>query len=313
MDHAVIRLLLNLNKDTHVLVLAQSRVRNFLKNKAQALYYNSVDLPGVEFTESLFLAKLKRLRELMENDDELLRKDVFDIFYGKSLQDNQQYRLLQQTYSAMGDLHYKNRHEKMDTKSIAGELLPLNDILKNKRVDKNENALSSFSERASIWFWDTSLPFNLAAIRDCETLYSHDPITVQLLRFMSIFDDNKLGFIYQMERIEANQSKYNISINPNLFSGNPLNKFLNKQVIQSKKSLYFLRKHPTTKDNLTSIFYAALDDYFDQFAGAYMLPNLRCNDFHHAGAQTERIEITQIFNLICNRHLKLTDEYCCSQ
>ena len=136
-------------------VLAQSRVRNFLKNKAQALYYNSVDLPGVEFTESLFLAKLKRLRELMENDDELLRKDVFDIFYGKSLQDNQQYRLLQQTYSAMGDLHYKNRHEKMDTKSIAGELLPLNDILKNKRVDKNENALSSFSERASIWFWDT--------------------------------------------------------------------------------------------------------------------------------------------------------------
>ena len=316
-DHAVIRLLLNLNKDTQVLVLSQSRVRPLVKEKMYALYYDVLDHQNLELTESLFLAKLKRLLKLMEIDDHILHKNDLDIFYGKVLEDNIRYHMLRKSYSTLGKFHDSNHHHMVDNLGFVGEYLALNDILTNKSRNNNiENTKPKIfqnSEKPSIWFWDTNLPFNLAAIRDCEKLYSHDPITVQLLPFLLIYTSHDLSFIYQLEKMNADRSKYTININSMFFALHKLG-LVNKPIIETKESFYF--RHEYLNDNSTTSkinkTYAAMDDYFDQFAAAYALPNLHCLDYQHAGAQTEGVQVTQIFNLICNRHLKVTNEHCCT-
>ena len=188
-DHAIIRLVLNMHKDTHVLVSAQARVRSRVSDKLNAHKHKTLDVPNIEWSESLFLAKVKRLWQLKVNDDDkLMHKDVFEIFYGKSLQDNHRYHLLRKTYSSLGKFgaFYPSQ-------AVSSGVLKKQSLQEN--VEKGETSISSFGLE-SLWFWDTTLPFNLAAINDCETLYSHDPVTAQLLRSVSIYNSYDVAYIY---------------------------------------------------------------------------------------------------------------------
>lgn len=272
---------------------------------------------NLEWTESLFLSKLGILQTRMQNNDKLLSSDVFEIFYGKSLRDNQSYHKLRLSNANLGRFHPLNYHENVSADGNFGEHLALNDLLKtnseNKYIVKTDEKYPS-TGKASIWFWDTLLPFNLASIRDCAKLNSHDQITTQLLMTLSMHDEVKRRSFTPEESLNHEYSK-----NPGLFPMSTIKFLTGKPISQNNELFHFNYEHEVTnKNNSTSnktinSYSTKREDYFDQFANAYILPKLNCLDFLHAGTQTEAVAVTQVLNLVCNRHLQVTEEYCCAQ
>lgn len=299
-DDAVIRLLLNMRQGTTVLVLSQARSRPRAWRRQQAVRYNTHNPVNVEWTEFIFLAKLKRLKRIIKNYDFIQSTTFKKTFYGKPVPDSKQLR---------------------NTSKIL-------DLLKNKPSNSIEKTSKSpLVGSSTLWFWDSSLPFVMSAINDCETLYKHDPITITSMRYITKFA-NHLREIATLEKINGTRKKYfskleeSDTLSGEYYIPQAANKLIEENDISASKSKasFFLlhasellkRKLNQSSPELVNSTIISAEEYFDHFASVYSLPDLNCFDFNHAGTATERIEVTQVFNFICNKHLKLTNDYCCA-
>ena len=311
-------MLLNMREGTHVLVMAQSRTRPRTFNKYYTLLIEPHKQANVEWTESLFLAQLQKLVTAMKDKSFVERKDVYKILYGKTLQDNYLYHLNIRSAIASGKINPKNEYR--NESDAVGPLGSLSELASNNENIFEKKLSSILNGTSSLWFWDTPLPFVMASINDCENIFLHDPITVKLIPFLLRFDPGKLHHIDSLRKIKADQSMF--LAHKGRESLHDFEKDVNQNdvsIFESNESFYFL--HST--ELLASIFPSEVsvdrrnssarsaDAYFDHFAAAYSLPDLNCLDVLHAGTATERLQVAQILNLICNKYLKLSRTYCC--
>ena len=319
-DNAVIRMLLNMREGTHVLIMAQSRTRPRALKKQPPLYIQTHSDTNVEWTESIFLSKLSRLTRSMNTKFLLKQKDLYDNFYGSNEHlnvANHLYHLRVQSAIGKGIFDPSNRIRKESL--YFGPLGPLPELKNNKDTNSKKGSTPVANGRASLWFWDTPLPFVMAAINDCEKLFNHDPITIKLLPLVLRFDKKKLYFKAASEKVKTIHS-IQFASNTELPYG--LEDFIKQNNVstnQSTESFYFYHSKNIFNENLTETTPEILnecvrsaDEYFDRFAAAYSLSDIHCLDEHHAGTATERLEVAQILNLICNKHLKLSNDYCCA-
>ena len=319
-DNAVIRMLLNMRDGTHVLILAQSRTKPRAVSKHPAILSQTHSDTNLEWTESIFLSKLARLTREVNTKFFPKQKDIYDNFYGSNEHAsfaNHLYHLSVQSAIGKGIFDPNNGIRKES--DFFGPLGPLTELKNNKDTNSKKGPSTVASGSGSLWFWDTPLPFVMAAINDCEKLFNHDPITIQLLPLVLRFDVNKLYFKAASEKVRTNHSMQFSSDTELLYGHEDFLKQNNVSTNKSIESFYFLHSKNIFNENLTITTPEILnecvrsaDEYFDRFAAAYSLSELNCLDDHHAGTATERLEIVQIFNLFCNKHLKLSKDYCCA-
>ena len=216
-----------------------------------------------------------------------------------------------------GKLNPRNKFRN-ETENL-GPLGSLSELVNNTVNIFKKHLYSSSSETSSLWFWDTPLPFVMAAIHDCEKLFKHDPNTIKLLRLLLKFESKYLPSLASLRKWKESQS---MLFNGTEFYHDIKNFHYQNDVSMSESidSFYFLHSLELLASNFSSevtterrnAIIRSVDEYFDHFATAYSFTDVNCLDIHHAGAATERLEVAQIFNLICNKYLKLPKTYCCA-
>lgn len=332
-DSLVAALLHQLSSKTRVLVLAQTRQRPH----AQTEYNFKHDVNNVgntEWRESMLLLRLKQF-----NKERRLRnyKTIFRSAYSNDFEDIPVLKarniLLETSAKNVNEFisnvidsqlvsNVSRYPPQLNHSQMNDELLELkaSNLVKRQRRSLQGKAARQFPKASSktvkqdsdVWYWDSSLPLNLASIQDCETMYHHDPETSNLVPYMLRYKMRIIKYASYLSKLGVDPDKY---LNPKAYhfkltapaTESPDLKQISSFNISEDRSS---KPRHSVSDNGNE--QQILDtEYFDGFTSTYNSPELNCLDDIHAGTRTTDVEVTQLLNLICNKFISVSSEYCC--
>jgi hypothetical protein len=176
--------------------------------------------------------------------------------------------------------------------------------------------------RAGIWFWDSTLPLAFASLRDCDTLFNHDPMSAKLISLVLNIDGNTRytyghGLLKKLN-FSPSQDSYlfpagaDETTSKSLKTDSEVSSYTLIRQIESI-SEHLFDQLPDNSSGYSHMFLDKLNEYYDSFATAYATQNLFCRDAGHAGYFVKQVEAMQILNMICNQFMDLNSSYCCAK
>ena len=329
-NSAFLRLLLTLDDKTTILVRSQARPKRYNMNKANVLFSSLMDVQVHEWFGSLLRFQLDTLTQRAFNDSSLFR-NVFNNFHSQSSL-NVRSNIVRDLYIAtMTNIKEKEFYMKFRN---------------TLNINISRIMYNTHNSLPKLWFWDTSLPVDIKNTNDCNILYNHDPTTTSLIPSMSLLPKWTARYDYMERIIEAKTSKiqksywrdsFNLLHARHTITKNYTARFSNQNESKEFDDAGVTEKYngsqtksvmsdeiketdnagDTEKYNGSQSNDIMSDDeikeaYFDGFASAYALPDLQCDDLQHTGQLTEKFEVTQILNLLCNQHLPSNQDLCCN-
>ncbi|KAF2358213.1 hypothetical protein FHG87_011039 [Trinorchestia longiramus] len=365
-DHLVTSLVKKLPKKTLVLFLAQTRQRPHARTEYNVKFdVNSVG--NTEWRDSILLQRLAILFKSSTQNEFVHRKNSIlksgENSYSQKPNHSSFHALYRPiwrqqlaTYEA-SRLTYENFIRKLHRNfvdNLPPYLRPNQTVLDGKvakdvhnlRLKKLRHLISfkdDIKNIPQILFWDSSLPLNLARIRDCATLYEHDPDTANAIPFILGRKMRTLKYESLLQRMKAsdhsdvlrqntndlNPSASNVlegvgteitsradyllpSVRRKSLVGNPTNFLLHENYTFHDEE-FVKESQVTSRANARRFKELSPDEiYLNDFVKAYSSPELNCMDDLHAGVSTNEIEALQLLNLLTNPHLQPHDNvYCC--
>lgn len=319
-DGLVTRLLSRLTRTTRVLVLAQTRQRPNTRTEYN-VKYDINNLFNTEWRDSLLMAHIRKRTTVPENVNENVENvltNLLNNYYGKNRKLKTQNAATEKTKKIIkqfGERLYneflitmKNQNKTLiKTNSTKYDEFEDEDSFDHKRKAGNVRSnrfLMKFDQ--NIWFWDTSLPLNLASIRECNHMFYHDPETVLLLPSTLRYKMRIMKYASMLESIGVDPDKY---LSPKSNIGNVTLQSDMQATSTKTESAKAEAKYPQENSEMK----LQNEAYFADFSNAYISSRLNCLDDMHAGTATTQVEVTQLLNMICNDVLSSNTkrEYCC--
>ncbi|XP_047740588.1 uncharacterized protein LOC125179215 [Hyalella azteca] len=192
--------------------------------------------------------------------------------------------------------------------------------------DESHQIFHSDAEgHADVWFWDSTLPLSFALLRDCDTLFNHDPMSAKMIALAYNIDAySHLTYVYGLlQKLNVSRDDFFQRVNRLSDKVHADHLFFQLRPNAEKNSNTFFRQMKTYPGNwIVNIsgssvksqeeFVNKLNEYYDTFATAYSMPDLYCRDLTHAGYLVKQVEAMQILNMICNQFMDLDHNYCCN-
>ena len=321
-DGLVTKLLTQLPSRTKVLVLAQTRQRPNTQTEYN-VKYDVNNRGNTEWRDSLLLAQLKLIARRRDPRKMMTFKEMIDEYYSKNEKLKKQnaavdmrhrntdavYKTLYNNFVAKMKLQNKTLLKSGNEVSESGSYP--NKASLNKRINmKRSFASIDITTGPDIWFWDSSLPLNLASIAECNALYDHDPTTVLLLPSVLKYSMRVMKYATLLHRIGTDPDKY-LSKRKD-YKGDTSS--TDSHTKEKDHSLLKTPAHiPAAATETPNTGHISDEDYFYEFANAYISSRLNCLDDLHAGTATTEVEVTQLLNLLCNSDLQTTADstLCC--
>ena len=294
----ILRQILNLNCRTKILVRAPSRTKQKNRSKKNAMFTSAMDDPYLEWFGSLLRYQVDTIVKQAKTISTSLRNVFQNFFRMPSL--NLKFRIIRD--SIIGSV--------MEGKSGKSHI----ELINNMNSDISKIINNADNGVPKIWFWDTSIPVDIKNIKDCDTLYDHDPLTISLSETISFWSKSALRLDY-MSKIIGNKQSGNLGRNNKWrdhFNLRHINKNFKTAFSKNNTSYATEREKENPTSTKSDRAASSAETYYDGFASAYTLPDLHCDDFHHPGMLTEQFEVTQMLNLMCNQHLDSGPDMCCT-
>ncbi|XP_018021466.1 uncharacterized protein LOC108677710 [Hyalella azteca] len=306
---AVLRMLLNLKDTTRVLFLSQNMQKpHAYKEKEPAPFEKRSRMPWIHFSNLGWLNLREKLTTFHApyaggNKSDFWRavfarrSNAFS-FLPKSISFRDRFRILMDELPSVSKESHRSQHE----------------------------SSSDLEGHSGIWFWDSTQPVAFASLRDCDTLFHHDPMSSYIIPYAYNIDPktthpytygllSKLDFppekLFQLrnrrsEEVHSPTANVTKEIRPN---DEPYTNTFFRKMKTLPKNVFV--KHSESSFEPGNLYLDQLDDYYDKFATAYAFQDLYCRNPMHAGYLVKQVEALQILNMICNQFMDIDSSFCC--